>query len=49
MSVAAGQLLAFLKIGVLAFGIMAAVWAIVKLIETTGQRRNGGGDEPDTN
>ena len=48
MSVAAGQLLAYLKIGVIAFGIMAAVWAIVKFIETKGLRRNGGGDKPGT-
>ena len=45
MSVAAGQLLAYLKIGVLDFGILAAVWAIVTFFETTGRRLHGGGDE----
>ena len=47
MSMAAGQLLAYLKIGVIAFGVMAVVWGIVKFIETRGREKIGGGDEPD--
>ena len=42
----AGQLLAYLKIGVLAFGLMAVVWGIVKVIESRGRREIGGRDEP---
>ncbi|MCH7486719.1 MAG: hypothetical protein IIC04_06995 [Proteobacteria bacterium] len=47
MSMIAGQLLGYLKIGVLAFGLMAVVWGIVKFIESRGRREIGGGDEPD--
>ena len=47
MSMIAGQLLAYLKIGVLAFGLMAVIWGIVKFIESRGGSETGGGDEPD--
>ncbi len=45
MSFAAGQALAYLKIGVLALAVMAVVWAVVKVIETKGRQRNDGGDD----
>ena len=47
MSMIAGQFLAYLKIGVVAFGLMAVVWGIVKFIESRGRSETGGGDEPD--
>lgn len=47
MSFVAGQALAYLKIGVIAFAVMAAVWAIVKIIEARGRRKNHGGDGRD--
>ena len=47
MSMAAGLFLAYLKIGVLAFVVMAAVWALVKFIENSGQSDSGGGDGAD--
>jgi len=43
MSFAAGQVLAYLKIGVLAFAVMAVVWAVVKVVEARGRRKNNGG------
>ena len=49
MSVVAGQLLAYLKIGAVAFCLMAVIWGIVKLIESRGRREIGGKDEPDAN
>ncbi len=47
MSFAAGQALAYLKIGVLALAVVAVVWAVVKFVEARGQRRNDGGDGRD--
>ncbi len=47
MSFLAGQALAYLKIGVLALAVMAAVWAVVKFIEARGRRNNDGGDGRD--
>ncbi len=47
MSFAAGQALAFLKVGVLAFAVMAVVWAAVKIIEARDRRKDGGGDGRD--
>ena len=47
MSFAAGQALAYLKIGALALVVMAVVWAVVKVIEARGGRKNDGGDGPD--
>ena len=47
MSFAAGQALAYLKIGVIAFAVMAVVWAVVKAIEARGRRKNDGGDSGD--
>ncbi len=47
MSFAAGQALAYLKIGVMAFAVMAAVWAVVKVVEARGRRKNDGGDGRD--
>ena len=44
MSFAAGQALAYLKIGVLALAVMAVVWTVVKVIETKGRQKNDGGD-----
>jgi hypothetical protein len=49
MSFAAGQALAYLKVVVLAFAVMAVVWAVVKVIETRGGRKNDGGDGRDGN
>ena len=47
MSFIAGQTLAYLKIGVLAFAIAAAVWTVVKVVEARGRRNNDGGDGRD--
>ena len=47
MSFVAGQALAYLKIGVIAFAVMAAVWTVVKVIEARGRRKNDGGDGRD--
>ena len=47
MSFLVGQALAYLKIGVIAFAVMAVVWAIVKVVETRGRRKNDGGDGRD--
>ncbi len=47
MSFVAGQALAYLKIGVLAVAVMAAVWAVVKVVEARGRRKHDGGDGPD--
>ena len=47
MSFIAGQTLAYLKVGVLAFAVMAAVWAAVKIVEARGRRKNDGGDGRD--
>ena len=44
MSMIAGQLLAYLKIGVLALGLMAVIGVIVKYIENSGPSDPGGGD-----
>ena len=38
MSVALGQVFVYLKIGVLAFAIMGAVWLLVRWIEAKGRR-----------
>ncbi|MDP6574752.1 MAG: hypothetical protein QGI06_14710 [Rhodospirillales bacterium] len=48
MSMAIGQLLAYLKVAVLAFALMAVVWGIVKFIETRGRAEIGDGDEAET-
>ena len=37
MSVVVGQLLAFMKIGIVAFAIMAILWAIIKIVEKSGR------------
>ncbi len=47
MSFAAGQALAYLKIGVLALAVVAVVWAVIKVVEARGQRKNDGGDGRD--
>ncbi len=47
MSMVAGHLLAYLKVGVLALGLMAVIGGIVKFIESKGRRETGGRDEPD--
>ena len=47
MSFLAGQALAYLKIGVLAFAVMAVVWTTVKVVEARGRRKNDGGDGRD--
>ncbi len=47
MSFAAGQALAYLKIGVLALVVMAVVWAVVKIVEARGGGKNDGGDGRD--
>ncbi len=44
MSFAAGQALAYLKIGVIALAVMVVVWAVVKVIEGRGRRKNDGED-----
>ncbi len=47
MSFIAGQALAYLKVGVLAFAVMVVVWAAVKVVEVRGRRKNDGGDGRD--
>ncbi len=47
MSFAAGQALAYLKIGVIALAVMVIVWAVVKVVEPRGRRKNDGGDDRD--
>ena len=47
MSFIAGQALAYLKVGVVAFAVMVAVWATVKFVEARGRRKSDGGDGPD--
>ncbi len=47
MSFAAGQALAYLKIGVVALAVVAVVWGVVKVIEARGRRKNDGGDRRD--
>ncbi len=47
MSFAAGQALAYLKIGVLALAVMAVVWAVVKVIEAKGGGKDDGEDGQD--
>ena len=47
MGMAAGQALAYLKVGGLALAIMAAVWVVVKVVETRSRRKPNGGDGPD--
>ncbi len=47
MSFLAGQALAYLKIGVLALAVMVAVWAVVKVVEARGRRKDDGGDGRD--
>ena len=44
MSFVAGQALVYLKIGVLAFAVMAVVWAAVKVVEARSRRKSDGGD-----
>jgi len=46
MSVAAGTLLAFAKISVLAFAIMAVLWVIIRTVEKGGREKNPD-DKPD--
>ncbi len=40
MSMAAGQALAFLKVGALAFVIMAAIWLLVRYVESRGKKKS---------
>ena len=40
MSVAMGQILAFLKIGSVAFVIMGILWLIIRAIEKRGQEKD---------
>ena len=47
MSFIAGQALAYLKISVIAFTVMAVVWALVKFIEASGRQKNHGGNGRD--
>ena len=47
MSFAAGQVLAYLKIGVVALAVMAGVWAVVKVVEARSRQNNDGGDDRD--
>ncbi len=47
MSFIAGQALVYLKIGVVAFAVMAVVWAVVKVVEARGRQKNDGGDGRD--
>ena len=47
MSFIAAQALVYLKIGVLAFAVMAVVWAAVKVVEARTRRKNDGGDGRD--
>ncbi len=47
MSFAAGQALAYLKVGVIALVVMAVVWAVVKVVEARGRRKNDGGNGRD--
>ena len=47
MGMIAGQLLAYLKIGVVAFVVMAAIWGLVKYIESKARREIDGGNDPD--
>ena len=44
MSFAAGQALAYLKIGVIALAVMVVVGAVVKVVEARGRQKNGGRD-----
>ena len=44
MSFIAGQALAYLKIGVLAFAVVVAVWAAVKVVEARERRKKDGRD-----
>lgn len=41
MSVGQGLLLAYLKIGVLAFAIMGVLWLIIRMIEKKGREKSG--------
>ena len=47
MSFVAGQALAYLKIGVLAFVVMVVVWAAIKIVEARERRKNDGADGGD--
>ncbi|MEE8562778.1 MAG: hypothetical protein V3S92_04075 [Alphaproteobacteria bacterium] len=47
MSFLVGQAIAYLKIGVIALAVMAAVWAVVKIVEARGRRKNDDGDGRD--
>ncbi len=47
MSFAAGQALAYLKIGGVALVVMAVVWAVVKVVEARGRRQSDGGEGRD--
>ncbi len=47
MSFIAGQVLAYLKIGVLAFAVVAVVWTAVKVVEARERGKNAGGDGRD--
>ncbi len=40
MSMAAGQALVFLKVGALAFVIMAAIWILVRVVESRGKKKS---------
>jgi hypothetical protein len=41
MSVGQGLLLAYLKIGTVAFTIMAVLWLIIRAIEKRGREKSG--------
>ena len=47
MSFVAGQALAYLKVGALAFAVMVVVWAVVRVVEARGRKNNDGGDGRD--
>jgi hypothetical protein len=41
MSVGQGLLLAYLKIGAVAFAIMAVLWLIIRTVEKKGREKSG--------
>ena len=47
MSFLVEQAIVYLKIGVIALAVMAAVWAVVKIVEARGRRKNDDGDGRD--
>jgi hypothetical protein len=46
MSMAAGQALVFLKVGLLAFAIMAVIWIVVRAVESRGKKKTETDDPP---